>query len=287
MRWRKDLARNGLIEALRLRQAHKVELHEAVCPYDLTEKMGIKVYFDNSMPSMEAAYIDDTPPKIIVTSLRPTGRMAYSCAHELGHHVFGHGSHIDEIMENPDRIKHSDQEFLAEVFAGFLLMPKLAVSYGFSRRQWSCHDCTPKQVFVVSGWLGVGYSALVNHMCHSLKMISLEKAKRLCKVPVKRIKRELIGKELKYNLFWVDQYWIGRPIDIQVGDVIIVEESFRFEGNAAEPTSLGLAMKSFVGIRPGIGRLYDDGSWATFVRVSRQEYKGWSRYRHLENTENE
>jgi len=288
MERRKDLARKGLTEALRLRQHHKMELHEALCPYDLADKLGVRVYFDDSMPSMEAAYFSDEPPKIIVTSLRPFGRMAYSCAHEIGHHVFGHGIHVDQKLENPEKIELSREEFLAEVFAGFLLMPNLAVRHGFSKRGWSYVDCMPKQVFVVAGWLGVGYTALVNHMCHSLGLITFGKAKELSKVPVKTTKRDLVGEELRENVFWVDRHWIGRPIDVQVGDIIIAEEGLGLEGNVAEPVSVETAKQTFKGVRPGIGRLSAaDGSWAAFLRVSRREYKGWGRYRHLEDPEHE
>jgi Zn-dependent peptidase ImmA (M78 family) len=285
---REDLARKGLTEALRLRKHHNFALNEAVCPYDLAEKLGVRVYFDDSMPSMEGAYVNDEPPKIIVTSLRSIGRMAYSCAHEIGHNVFGHAGHVNQAPENPEKIKWSREEFLAEVFAGFLLMPSIAVRHGFSQRGWSCGNCTPKQVFVVAGWLGVGYTTLVNHMCHSLKRITITKAKELCKVPVKTIKRDMVGKEWRENVFWVDRHWIGRPIDVQVGDIIIAQEGFGLEGNVAEPVSVGTVRQAFKGVRPGIGRLSaDDGSWAAFVRVSRREYKGWGRYRHLEDPEHE
>jgi hypothetical protein len=259
-----------------------------VCPYDLAEKLGVRVYFDDSMPSMEGAYVNATAAKIIVTSLRPIGRMAYSCAHEIGHHAFGHGSHIDEIMEKPDKAKKNPEEFLAEVFAGFLLMPNLAVRHGFSRRGWSYNDCMPKQVFVVAGWLGVGYTTLVNHMCHSLRLITLSKAKELCRVPVKTTKRELTGEEFRENVFWVDRHWTGRPVDVQVGDIIIAEEGLGLEGNVAEPVSVETAKRAFKGVRPGIGRLSAaDGSWAAFLRISRREYQGWGRYRHLEDPEHE
>jgi len=286
MERRKNLAREGLTEALRLRLHHNIELHEAICPYDLAEKLGVRVYFDNSMPSMEAAYVNSNPSKIIVTSLRPIGRMAYSCAHEIGHHVFGHGSHIDEVKEQTRKTKKDSDEFLAEVFAAFLLMPKLAVNYGFSKRKWSCPDCTPRQVFIVASWLGVGYTTLVTHMCHTLRLITTVKAKELLKVSPGRIKQELVGKRSLKNVFWIDKHWVGRPIDVCVGDLIITEETLELERHIAEPVSLRLTEQAFLALHPGIGRLHThDESCAMFVRVSRQEYKGWGRYRHLEDPE--
>jgi len=276
-----------LTEALRIRSAQKIELYEPICPYDLAEKLDIRVYFD-AMPSMEGAYINDEPPRIILSALRPAGRTSYNCAHEIGHHVFNHGSRIDEIFENPDKIQQNREEFLADVFAGFLLMPKLAVSYGFSQRKWSINDFTPEQAFVVAGWLGVGYTTLINHICYSFRLISSDKAKELCKVPLKKIKRNLIGQEVQENIFLVDRYWVGRPIDIQVGDIVVFQEDVFLDEKMFNSMLVSSEKREFKGLHPGIGRFYNnDGSWSAFVRVSRKEYKGQARFRHLEDPEHE
>lgn len=287
MSWEKDLARLSLTEALHIRAAHNINLYEPICPYDLAEKMGIRVYFD-AMPSMEGAYINDEPPRIILSALRPAGRTSYTCSHEIGHHVFNHGSRIDELFENPIKTQKSHDEFLADVFAGFLLMPKLAVSYGFSQRKWSINDFTPQQAFIVAGWLGVGYTTLINHICYSLRLISSNKAKELCKVPLKKIKRNLFGRDIKENVLLVDRYWVGRPIDIQVGDIVVFQEKVILDEKLFNPMLVLSEKCEFVGLRPGIGCFYNnDGSWSAFVRVSRKEYTGQARFRHLEDPEHE
>ena len=125
-------------------------------------------------------------------------------------------------------------------------------------------------------------------MCHSLKLITPAKAEELCKIPPGGIKQKLVGKQFQKNVFWVDHLWVGRPIDICVGDLILTEEILELEGDIAEPIPLTLLERAFLALRPGIGRLKThDGSRAMFVRVSRQEYKGWGRYRHLEDPEYE
>ena len=125
-------------------------------------------------------------------------------------------------------------------------------------------------------------------MCHSLKLITSARAKELCKVPIERIKKELVGKQFQNDVFWVSRPWVGRPIDVHVGDIIVAEEGLGLEGNVAELVSVETAKQTFKGVRPGIGRLSaTDGSWAAFLRVSRREYKGWGRYRHLEDPERE
>jgi Zn-dependent peptidase ImmA (M78 family) len=287
MSWKNDLARLGLTEALYIRKENKIKLYEPMCPYDLAEKLGIRVFFD-AMPSMEGAYINDEPPRIILSTLRPAGRKSYNCAHEIGHHVFNHGSRIDELFENPNKIQKNRDEFLADVFAGFLLMPKLAVSYGFSQRRWLSNDFTPEQAFIVSGWLGVGYTTLINHICYSLRLISSNRVKELCRVPPKKIKRNLFGRDIEENVLLVDRYWTGRPIDIQVGDLIIFQENVILDEKMFNPMSVFSEKREFRGLHPGIGRFYNnDESWSAFVRVSRKEYTGQARFRHLEDPEHE
>jgi hypothetical protein len=287
MNWRNDLSRLGLTEALKVRSDNNVEFHESICSYDLAKKIGIRVYFD-SLPSTEGAYFNIEPPTIILSSLRPSGRAAYTCAHEIGHHIFNHGTHADELFDNPDTIRHNREEFLADVFAGFLLMPKLAVSYGFSQRKWSIKNFTPEQVFIVAGWLGVGYTTLISHICYSLHLIYPDKAKELCKIPLKKIKLNIFGRDIKENVLLVDRHWIGRPIDIQVGDIVVFQEDVILDEKMFSPVSVLPEKREFKGLHPGIGRFYNnDGSWSAFVRVSRQEYKGQARFRHLEDPEHE
>jgi len=287
MIWRDDLARLGLTEALKVRSDNKIKLHESICPYDLAEHIGIKVYLD-ALPSTEGAYFNIEPPRIIISALRPAGRLSYTCAHEIGHHIFNHGTRADELFDNPDIIRQNREEFLADVFAGFLLMPKLAVSYGFSQRRWSINDFTPDQAFIVAGWLGVGYTTLINHISYSLRLIRSDIAKELCKTPLKRIKRNIFGRDIKENILLVDRYWIGRPIDIQIGDLIIFQENVILDEKMFNPMSVLLEKREFRGLHPGIGRFYkDDGSWSAFVRVSRKEYTGQARFRHLEDPEHE
>ena len=52
---------------------------------------------------MEGLYLRQEKPEIWI-GLRPLVRHTFNCAHELGHHVFGHGSTLDELTaEGEDR----------------------------------------------------------------------------------------------------------------------------------------------------------------------------------------
>ncbi len=278
-----ELARSAVNEALRLRRSQGLKLWQAICIYELAEKkLGLKVRFD-AIPSMEGMYMNDSPPIIILSSLRPAGRMVYTCAHEIGHHIFGHGLHVDEKLEDYSIERLEADEYLVECFAGFLLMPKLAVSHGFAKRGWSISECTPEQLYIVAGWLGVGYTTLIRHMCSSLNMIVPRHAEKLAKIPLRKVRKGILNHEVADHLVVVDLKWFGRPIDIQVGDLILFEHDVGFEGTCIEPVRHLTLGGLFKAISPGIGRCYSkEVEWAEFVRVSRKEYVGQCQYRHLE-----
>ena len=82
---RRAIARQAMAAALRTRLSLGYGLEHAVCVYDLAEKLGVEVRFLD-VPSMEGMYSSASSPTIIVSSLRPFGRRAFNCAHELGHH---------------------------------------------------------------------------------------------------------------------------------------------------------------------------------------------------------
>src|SRR5690606_23634540 len=122
---------------------------------------------------------------------------AFSCAHELGHHVFGHGSSIDDMIgsyTDRKRVSFEPAEFLADTFAGFLLMPTLGIRNAFARRGWQASQATPEQIFVVACAFGVGYETLIAHMTFSLGMINRERATILSRASPKSIRQRILGR---------------------------------------------------------------------------------------------
>src|SRR5262249_43282534 len=154
-------------------------------------------------------------PIILVSALRPAGRQSSTAAHELGHHVFGHGTRIDEYIADPEGALNSNavdsEEVLANAFAGFFLMPKPAVERAFADRKWVLGTGAPEQFFAVAGWLGVGYGTLIHHMRSSLQMLPPSQAKALLAVQPKRIRRQILGRATSSDCFLLDYPWTGRP----------------------------------------------------------------------------
>ena len=102
------LARRALRGALETRRRVRASTLDPVCVYDLAEQLGIEVKFfaGNSFGGM---YVK-TSQTILVPSLRPPGRRAFTCAHEIGHWFFGHGTRIDRLGEIGRRSERKPEE---------------------------------------------------------------------------------------------------------------------------------------------------------------------------------
>jgi Zn-dependent peptidase ImmA (M78 family) len=283
---KRRLARDAMTRAYRVRRDTGLALDVPLCVYDLAEGMGVDVWF-KAIPRLEGMYVKSPGPSIVVSSLRPAGRQVYTGGHELGHHIYGHGSRIDEVQEG-QRQEDSEEEFLAECFSGFLLMPRPAVARGFELRGCTPGAATAEQVYEVAAWLGVGYDALVTHMCLNLRLLKRSRAAALRKVTPKTIKARLLGADCPEHLVVASDSWLERAIDIQVGDAIICTSGVVSEGRCVTPDKSFLFGTVLRGNTPGQGRvLSPDSGWASFIRVSRLGFAGRARFRHLEETEDE
>ena len=128
---RRALATQAMQAAAATRAKAKLDQVGPICIYGLCETLGVAVRFNNI--NMEGMYQRGIPPRIHLSARRPLPRRAYNCAHELGHHVFGHGSSIDELREDAKAQPWEDpKEFLADTFAGFVLMPIIGLRRAFA-----------------------------------------------------------------------------------------------------------------------------------------------------------
>ena len=68
-----------------------------------------------------------------------------------------------------------------------------------------------------------------------------------------------------------------------MGDLLLFGQDIKFEGDCIEHVSSKGRGQICRGAAPGIARSFTrEEKWAEFVRVSRREYVGQCRYRHLE-----
>lgn len=277
-------------EALRLRQYLGIGLTDSLCVYDVAEHLGIEVWFWDVGTSFEGMYRRGVPPHIVVSSLRPPGRQASTCAHELGHHVFGHGTHVDDATADPARqTGFQVEEYLADAFSAMLLMPKSSVCHAFQVRGWSVEAPTSEHVYRVASWLGVGYTTLINHMDRTLRIFKAGHAAALRKREPQTIRAALLENgTLTGHLVVVDTHWAERAVDLSVQDCALVPAGIRVEGTnvvAEGSVGCGLVLRA---VAPGMCRIcHPPTGWAAYVRVSRAGYVGRNLFRHLEDPDDE
>ena len=280
------LANRALQAAAATRAKAKLGQTEPICIYGLCESLGIVVRFNNI--NMEGMYQRGYPPRIHVSARRPLPRRAFNCAHELGHHVFGHGSSIDELRKEAELRSWDDsKEFLADAFAGFILMPTIGLRRAFSVRHWIPEEATSSQIFTIACEFGVGYVTLLTHLSASLKMLPRARATALRRVTLKALRKEILGEPTSEPLIVVDQYRKAPTLDAEVRTLLLLPLGTEVNGDGLAFERDLISGRLFRAAKPGIFQVRAD-EWALFVRVApvqddaRYGYVGLARYRHFE-----
>ncbi len=279
---RKLLARQALEAAQLTRQQRKRSVLDPLCIYDVVSESNVDLWFQENA-SLEGMYAQTPAPRIIIGAKRPCPRQRYTCAHELGHHVFNHGTRVDQFHERPQNTCSDEpEEFLAQAYAGFLLMPKLAIDLAFRKRGWEPTNTTPEQIYTLSCLFGVGYEALLHHMCSSLGIISEEYKITISRKKLGAIRAELTDSiEANRPVVIADVHWKGRPIDLEVGDLLLAPSNARLFG--INLTMLRTLKRGTLweAVTPGTCQIVtEEDSWASFVRVAKKDYAGRNMFRH-------
>ncbi|WP_206035704.1 ImmA/IrrE family metallo-endopeptidase [Roseomonas sp. HF4] len=281
---RRALTQQAMQASIRARQVAGLDLHSPICIYGLSEAHRVTVRF-NDIASMEGMYERGSPSRIHLSALRPLPRRAYNCGHELGHHVFGHGSTIDELREDVAGGAHSSpNEILADAFAAFALMPTLGVRRGFAARGGAPASATPRQVFAVACEFGVGYATLVTHLAYALGEMPRAHAARLLRATPRSLREEILGAVTPSPLVVADHHWAAPTLDAEVGTLLLLPPGTQVAGAVAAAEGSTGSGSLFRAVSPGVARATVPGTpWATFVRVARPHYVGLAQYRHLED----
>jgi Zn-dependent peptidase ImmA (M78 family) len=284
---RKILAQKALRKSIEIRKKANLDQINPICVYGLCDTLGLSVRFVDI--SMEGMYVKGDPSAILLSALRPLPRRNFTCAHEIGHHAFDHGSTVDELMEDrPKTGGFNPNEFLVDCFGGFLLMPTIGVRKAFAMRNWNSSTATPLQFFTVACSFGVGYRTLIDHMTYGLDMISHSRAETLLKSTPKALREELLRRPSGDSLIIADEQWLLPTIDVEVGTQLLLPKKAEAASDAITVQEDLPSGRLFRANRPGIVRAHCHGSeWAVFVRVSRFQFVGLSKYRHLDEVEDE
>lgn len=290
---REDLARQAVARAASVRDRFDVPMNAAVNVIDMCiEHYKPKIVVRFQEISMEGVYLHQPRPEIWIGQ-RPLVRRIYNVAHELGHHEFGHGSTFDALQaKGAARRLFDPNEYLANTFAAYLLMPRVAVAHAFTVRGWNAAAATPVQCFTVACSLGVGYKTLAKHLVYGLRLPSDRIATTLVNAELPAIRRNLLGAKAKSRLSVIDRHHTLKTVDTEVGAAILMPPGTEMEhGRVA--TVVETPVGRMLQIRkPGMVRVYTkDKNWAVTVRAMPGEtkrakyYVGLAWCRHLEREE--
>ncbi len=282
---RRALATQAMQAAAATRAKAALDQASPICVYGLCETLGLTVRFNNI--NMEGMYQRGSPPRIHLSARRPLPRRVYNCAHELGHHVFGHGSSIDELREDAKAQPWDDpKEFLADTFAGFTLMPIIGLRRAFAARGWSAETATPVQMFTIACEFGVGYATLLTHLSAGVNMLSRGRAAALQCVTPKALRGDILDAITPEPLIVADHHRAAPTLDAEVKTLVLLPPG-------TEAAGAGLAFERdlrngrlFRAVRPGIVQV-SARSWAAFIRIAPEAYVGLAQYRHLEEDPDE
>ncbi|MFT9221201.1 ImmA/IrrE family metallo-endopeptidase [Gluconobacter oxydans] len=280
---RRALADKAMKAAITARLKAGKDLVSPICIYSIAEAHGVRVTF-NSI-NMEGMYQRGSPSRIHLSSLRPLARRAYNCAHELGHHLLGHGSSIDELRENQtSRPWDVPEEYSADTFAAYALMPTLGIRNAFAVRELAPETATPVEIYSIACQFGVGYSTLVTHLRWGEGMISQKRADALRRFTPRTLRAHILGSLTPQPLLVADDAWSGSAIDAEVGHLLLLPSDTIAHGEAVVAISDLPGGRLFEAKRPGLVRFDRPGSdWAVFGRIARAAYVGRAEFRHLED----
>lgn len=264
-------------KALKTRKLYlATDAHLPICPYNLCEAMGFDLRFVN-IPSFEGMYVA-SKNLILISSVRPEGRKRFTCAHEIGHHVLGHGTIIDEILINGSN-KKEEQE--ADFFASMLLMPSSAVNRTLNNFGVSSESLTEQDAYILSKYFGVSFEAFITHIYNNLRLISYKHYQTLKKSNLADIRFSISGLKTKNQIFKIGPWWDEKAIELEVGDYIVSNNELNIDGPKILECIQQNDFYTYKAMSPGITRLFSN-SWSSFSKVSSSKFHGFFQYKYDE-----
>jgi Zn-dependent peptidase ImmA (M78 family) len=276
---RQELARIALRASFDVRRKVGTLFEDPICIYDFAEKLGLEIWFVAGA-SFGGMYAKDTN-SLFIPAERPAGRKAYTCAHELAHWWFKHGTRVDDLnFDLPDHV--IPEECLANLFGGYLLMPRHAISDAFSRRNLKPANCNPIELYSIACQLGVGYETLLTHLRWSLNLINHSRMIDMRAFSPKEIRKSILDSASNSHLIVADMSWHKTAIDLENGDYAVVPDKIQLRGDSVKVIGHCAHGTILQAIHGGLTQVTKSGTpWAAMVRVSRKQFVGRGAYRHL------
>jgi len=228
-----EAQRLAAVAATRVLTRHQVSFGDRIPLLDIIEREGVIVRF-GPLPRLAGAYVADagSDPGILVNNRLPLANQRYTSGHELGHHVFDHGttSDIETDWLSPTATDSGPvpiEERLAEAFAAWLMMPRRLVEWAMQSLDLTAIS-TPTDAYRLSLLLGASYRATCVHLTN-LGLLDWAAMDRMVAVQPKTIKTDLLGTGARpvgqANVHLVSPSTDTPTIRVGSGDVVIIASS--------------------------------------------------------------
>lgn len=248
--------------------------------FDCSEKLRVEVRFVVG-GTFEGMY--EKEKKVIVLPVdRPAGRRVFTCAHELAHWRYKHGSMLDDST-TIEGYNDRPEERLANMFAGYLLMFPPAVESARAALGISYSVCISDDIYAMASWFGVSYASMLNHLRWSLRKLSHSRYEDLKRIAPRTIRSRLLGGRESQHLVVMRSMTPRIPIDLEAGDFALLPASVRADGGSVAVIEQQPNHTLVQAVRPGVSLLRSEtSSWAAAARVMRRGYTGRAIFRNLE-----
>lgn len=196
-----------------------VNFEEPIDVFKIIHEMGIELMFRPLEGKPDGFYLPQSTsrPKagILLNSRRSPPRQRYTAAHELYHFLRKDSGRVEVILEECTRVPQGrpDEEVLADVFAGYFLMPAKLVTHFFRKLGFKKKEkFDGKDIYRLALCMRTSYEATCYHLLH-LEFISLDQHRALKKIQPQKIKSTWIP-GLGHNDIW--------PIDQKMNDFLLL-----------------------------------------------------------------
>lgn len=192
--------------------------------FGICEQVGLWLAFA-PLDSALGAFVPQGNGGIMITTRRPLTVQRYTAAHELGHWRLRHGA-VTDGHDQIFRASSVEQERLAQIFAGSLLMPAPIVMAILARVRSSADaPLTADQCYAIAREAGVSYEAAIQQLVN-LNQMRRRDADDLLQVRPLAIKTELGHGRRPINgwadVWPVDEGWDDQILSLRVEDEVAV-----------------------------------------------------------------
>jgi hypothetical protein len=197
--------------------------------YRAIEDAGIVLMW-RPLPRLFGMYFDEpgSRPGILLNNQLDHAGQRHTAAHELGHHILGHGTRADIDLDplTDPRAGWTEVEKTAEAFASWFLMPRRAVLAALSQLGRERIE-EPADAYFLSLLLGTPYRSTVRHL-PNLRLASRDRAQGWFKVPPNRIKASLdpavhTPPSREPDVWVINRGFADTTITMRIGDRLVVE----------------------------------------------------------------